>query len=83
MSRSTAVRSRSRLRVGKHVVNRSEQRLRSVSLDLAGRACSTHGPIEEPASRLGIAPPGHVDVDDLAVLVHGSVDVPPPAADLE
>src|SRR5712691_7170178 len=37
---------------------------------------------EKPPRRSGIAPGRDVDVDDLAVLVDGSVDVAPPAGDL-
>jgi hypothetical protein len=66
-----------RQRVGKDVVDRGEQRLGLVGHHLHRPGMVGQGPIEEPPGRLGIAPPGHVHVDDLAVLVHGSVDVAP------
>ena len=45
---------------------------------MRGKGCG-----EEPACRGDIPAPGHVDVDDLAVLVHCPVHVPPGTVDLD
>jgi hypothetical protein len=37
---------------------------------------------KNPSCRPEIAMPGDVDVDDLAVLINGPIDVAPPAGDL-
>jgi hypothetical protein len=50
--------------------------------DLAGRHLRhVDGPLEEPAGRLEVPVCRREDVDDLAELVDGAVDVPPPASD--
>ena len=58
------------------------ERLRQVGHDLAGAAVGGDRPGEEPAGRRDVAASRNVHVDDLAVLVDGAVDVPPPADDL-
>jgi hypothetical protein len=46
------------------------------------RLGSANGPLEEPAGCLDISLCRHKNVDDLAELVDGPVDIPPPAGDL-
>ena len=72
-----------RLTIGFPAPTGSEQRLRLVRHNLHRSAVIDQRPIEEPASRLGVAPPRHVHVDDLAMLIDRPVDVAPHAADLD
>jgi len=55
---------RDRQGVREHVVNGSQERLRLVGHHLDGPRVIGQGTVEEPASRLSVAPPGHVRVDD-------------------
>ena len=65
------------------LIDRSPQSWRSVGHDLHRCVVCVEHSREEPSCRSGVAPRGDVDVDDLAVLVDGAVDVPPPAGDLD
>jgi hypothetical protein len=64
------------------LIDDSEERPRSIGNDLGRRAMTRQRRREEPSRGSGIASWGHLDVDDLAVLVDGPIEVAPPAGDL-
>ena len=68
--------------VEQDLVDHPQQRSSEVGGDLRRPAVIAEDCVEEPAYRCGVAFLGDVDVDDLAVLVNGSIHETPDAGDL-
>ena len=67
--------------IEQHLVDHPQQRSSQVGGDLDGAAMTAKDCAEEAPCRGGVAFLGDVDVDDLAVLVNGSIHVAPHTAD--
>ena len=70
-------------RIRDQILGHRLQCLGQVGYHLVGLAMSGQRCTEESAGRGNVTASGHVHVDDLAVLVHGSVHVTPLAGDLD
>ena len=71
------------LRVGEHVLDGTDQRLRLVGGDLLRSSVLTEHAMKEPAGRSAIASGRDEDVDHLPAVVNGPIHVAPDAGDMD
>ncbi len=70
-------------RVGDQFIDHSKQRCSQIRCELTRTAMSNQCALEERRSRTDVSPLRDIDVDHLAVLIYGAVDMPPDPANLD